>query len=100
MAKKSAVNRNEMVKRLSDLSMRCRLGVGADQGMRGGLRAAQVYAEERGLDIPSMRDELMGFLRQRWRAVRPVMTGQQLAQAELVMTQFTGLWQLPSLVPP
>lgn len=91
--------RHEMVKRLADLSMRCRLGVGADQGMRGGLRAAQIFAEERGLDTTGMREELMGFLRSRWRAARPVMTGQQLAQAELVMTQYTGLWQLPSLVP-
>jgi hypothetical protein len=41
----------------------------------------------------------MGFLRSRWRAARPVMTGQQLAQAELVMTQYTGLWQLPTLNP-
>jgi hypothetical protein len=28
-----------------------------------------------------------------------VLTGAQLAQAELLMTQFTGLWQLPALVP-
>ncbi|MBC7792769.1 MAG: FAD-dependent oxidoreductase, partial [Clostridia bacterium] len=91
--------RNEMVHRLSDMPMRCRLGMGADQGMRGGLRAAQIFAEERGLDVTSMREELMGFLHARWRAARPVMTGQQLAQAELLMTQYTGLWQLPSLVP-
>lgn len=91
--------RNEMVNRLADMPMRVRLGMGADQGMRGGLRAAQIFAEERSLDPTSMREELMGFLRTRWRAARPVMTGQQLAQAELLMTQYTGLWQLPSLVP-
>lgn len=93
------VIRHEHVKRLGDLTARCRLGAGADQGMRGGLRAAQIFAEERGLDPTGEREALMDLLSRRWRAARPAMTGQQLAQAELVMTQFTGLWQLPSLVP-
>jgi len=72
---------------------------GACQGLHCGLRAAQIFAEERGLDPTSEREELMLLLSRRWRSARPVMTGTQLAQAELLMTQYTGLWQAPALVP-
>ena len=91
--------RNEYVTRLGDLMTRCRVGIGADMGMRSGLRAAQIFAEERGLSVPDEREALMDLLTRRWRSARPVLTGQQLAQAELLMTQYTGLWQLPTLVP-
>ena len=91
--------RHEHVTHLGDLLTRCRLGAGACQGLDCGLRAAQIFAEERGLDATDERAELMDFLGRRWRAVRPVLTGQQLAQAEMLMLQYTGGWQLPSLVP-
>ena len=90
--------RHEYVRKLGDLIMRCRLGAGACQGLDCGLRAAQIFAEERGLDATDERAELMDFLGRRWRAVRPVLTGAQLAQAEMLMLQYTGVWQLPSLV--
>ena len=63
------------------------------------LRAAQIFAEERGLDPTDEREALMDLLTRRWRSARPVLTGQQLAQAELIMTQYTGLWKQPGLVP-
>ena len=91
--------RHEHVTHLGDLLTRCRLGAGACQGLDCGLRAAQIFAEERGLDATDERAELRDFLGRRWRAVRPVLTGQQLAQAEMLMLQYTGVWQLPSLVP-
>ena len=91
--------RNEHVQRLGDLLTRCRLGQGACQGLDCGLRAAQIFAEERGLDAGDERRELMDFLGRRWRSVRPVLTGQQLAQAEMLMLQYTGVWQLPAMVP-
>jgi glycerol-3-phosphate dehydrogenase len=91
--------RHEYVTRLGDLMTRCRIGMGACQGLHCGLRAAQLFAEERGLDASDEREALMDLLTRRWRAARPVLTGQQLAQAELLMTQYTGLWQLPTLVP-
>jgi glycerol-3-phosphate dehydrogenase len=91
--------RHEHVRRLADLMTRCRIGMGACQGLHCGLRAAQIFAEERGLDPTSEREELMHLLARRWRSARPVMTGAQLAQAELLMTQYTGLWQAPALVP-
>ncbi len=91
--------RHEHVTRLGDLMTRCRIGVGACQGTHCALRAAQVFAEERGLDVTDEREALMDMLTRRWRSARPVLTGQQLAQAELLMTQYTGLWQAPALVP-
>lgn len=91
--------RFEHVRHLGDLMARCRIAVGACQGLDCGLRAAQIMAEERGLDPTDERAELMDLLGRRWRAARPVLTGVQLAQAELLMTQYTGLWQLPALVP-
>jgi len=91
--------RHEHVRRLGDLMIRCRLALGACQGSDCGLRAAQVFAEERGLDATGEREALMDLLTRRWRSARPVLTGPQLAQAELVMNQYTGVWQLPTLVP-
>jgi hypothetical protein len=91
--------RHEHVHRLSDLMTRCRIGAGACQGTHCALRAAQIFAEERGLDVTSEREALMDLLTRRWRSARPVLTGAQLAQAELLMTQYTGLWQTPALLP-
>lgn len=91
--------RHEHVRRLGDLMARCRIAMGACQGLRCGLRAAQIFADERGLDTTDEREALMDLLARRWRSARPVMTGQQLAQAELLMTQYTGVWQLPTLAP-
>ena len=73
--------------------------MGACQGLRCGLRVAQIFAQERGLDSTDEREALMELLARRWRSARPVLTGQQLAQAELLMSQYTGVWQLPTLVP-
>jgi glycerol-3-phosphate dehydrogenase len=91
--------RNEHVVRLGDLMTRCRIAMGPCQGLHCGLRAAQIFAEERGLDPTAEREALMDLLGRRWRSARPVLTGQQLAEAELVMTQYTGLWQAPAQTP-
>lgn len=91
--------RHEMVRHLGDLMVRCRLGLGACQGIECGLRAAQIFAEERGLDVEDERAALMDFLSRRWRSVRPVLSQAQLAAAELMMIQYTGLWRKPTLTP-
>ncbi len=91
--------RHELVTRLADLMTRCRIAMGACQGVHCAGRAAQIFAEERGLDATAEREELMRLLSARWRSARPVMTGMQLREAELLMTQYTGLWQAPALVP-
>jgi glycerol-3-phosphate dehydrogenase len=91
--------RQEHVTKLGDLMTRCRLALGPCQGLHCGLRAAQIFADERGLDATAEREALMDLLSRRWRSARPVLTGQQLAEAELVMTQYTGLWQAPAAIP-
>ena len=84
--------RHEHVTRLGDLMMRCRVAMGADMGMGAGLRCAQIMAEERGLSVADERAQLMDLMSRRWRSARPVLWGQQLVQAELLMSQYTGLW--------
>ena len=46
--------------------------MGADMGVGSGLRAAQIFAEERGLDVTDERAALMDLLTRRWRSARPV----------------------------
>ena len=89
--------RHEKVVHLGDLMTRCRVAMGADMGMVGGLPAAQIFAQERGLDVATERAELMDLLGRRWRSARPILEGAQLAQMELFMQQFAGTWQLPHL---
>jgi len=91
--------RHEHVQRLGDLMARCRLAIGPCQGSDCGLRAAQIFGEERGLDPTSVREALMELLGRRWHTARPVLGGAQLAQAELLMTEYTGLWQAPAMTP-
>lgn len=91
--------RHEYVHRLSDLMMRCRLAMGATQGLHAGLRAAQIYAEERSLGAVEEREALLELLGERWRSARPVLTGSQLAQAETVMMQYAACWQPPAMTP-
>jgi glycerol-3-phosphate dehydrogenase len=91
--------RVEHVERLGDLLTRCRVAMGPCQGLHCALRAAQIFAEERGLDPTDEREALMDLLGRRWRTARAVLTGQQLAEAELVMTQYTGLWRAPTRPP-
>ena len=85
--------RHELVHRLGDLMMRCRVAMGPDMGTGAALRCAQIFAEEKGLDAAGEREALMDLLSRRWRSARPVLWGAQLAQAEAMMGQFTGLWR-------
>lgn len=87
--------RNEHVVHLGDLMMRCRLAMGADMGGAAAVQAAQLFAEHHRLNVAQERAELMDLLRRRWRSARPVLEGSQLAQTELWMQQFAGLWQVP-----
>jgi len=76
---------------LADLALRSRLGKGACQGGFCTIRTVAhlydrgAYAGARGLE------ESLEFLRERWRGVRPVLWGDQLAQAELAEAIHCGL---------
>ena len=85
--------------RLGDVMIRCRVGVGPCQGSDCALRVAQIFAEERGLDVTDEREALMDLLARRWRSARTILTGAQLAQTELLMSRYVGLWQQPRVMP-
>jgi glycerol-3-phosphate dehydrogenase len=89
--------REELCIKLGDLMMRCRVAMGPDMGLHAALRCAQIWAEERGLGAAAEREALLDLLTRRWRSARPVLQGVQLAQAELMLAQFAGLWRLPQL---
>ena len=78
----------EHVVRLSDLMARCRLAMGSDMGLHALVPAAQMMAEARGLTPAQGRAEAAELMMKRWRSVRPVMEGPQLALVELWLQQF------------
>ena len=91
--------RHELVGLLGDLLTRCRVGMGSDMGLHSALRVAQLFAEERGLDVTGEREALSDLLTRRWRSARPILAGAQLAQAELLLAQYADLWKMPPGVP-
>jgi glycerol-3-phosphate dehydrogenase len=80
--------RQEHVRRLSDLSRRCRVGLGPCAGTRCARPAAALFARERGLDADAAVEELRRFLQELWRWRRPALDGDQIVQEELAR----GVW--------
>lgn len=83
--------RHEYVERLGDLMSRCRIGMGADMGLHSALRAAQIFAEERGLDVTDTRAAMHDLLQRRRHNAEPVMSGLQRIQARLLAEQMQGM---------
>jgi glycerol-3-phosphate dehydrogenase len=77
------VARCEGVRKLTDCTLRVRLGVGACQGAGCAASAAGVLAEELGWDAPRAMREVAELAAQRWRAVAPVLGGAQVAAMEI-----------------
>ncbi|HUB07276.1 MAG TPA: FAD-dependent oxidoreductase [Myxococcales bacterium] len=75
--------RHEMVRTLSDLRRRCRVGMGPCQGASCAGAAAQLLARERGLSPAECRRELHDFLAARLSGQRPVLAGAGMAELEL-----------------
>ena len=77
---------------LTDIGLRSRVGKGACQGAFCGLRtAAHLYQTG---DFQAQRGlaEIADFFSERWRGQRPVLWGEQLAQAELAEALHCGLF--------
>ena len=77
---------------LTDIGLRSRVGKGACQGAFCGLRtAAHLYQTG---DFQAQRGlaEMVDFFSERWRGQRPVLWGEQLAQAELAEALHCGLF--------
>jgi glycerol-3-phosphate dehydrogenase len=77
------VARHEGLRKLTDCTLRVRLGVGACQGAGCGAVAAGVLAEELGWDAERTVREVAELAAARWRAVSPVLAGVQVAAMEL-----------------
>jgi glycerol-3-phosphate dehydrogenase len=77
------VARAEGLRKLTDCTLRVRLGVGACQGAACAASAAAVLAEELGWDAPRAMREVAELAAQRWRAVAPVLAGAQVAAMEI-----------------
>jgi glycerol-3-phosphate dehydrogenase len=65
--------RHEYVTTLGDLMMRCRLAMGGDFGANAAVRAAQIFSEERGLDVTDMRAAEYDLLARRYKTAAPIM---------------------------
>lgn len=72
-------------------TLRTRLGKGACQGARCGIRAVLYWYEQDWLDAEQAVQLLAGFVQSRWRGMRPVLWGVQLAQEQLQECIYRGL---------
>ncbi len=81
---------DEDVHFLSDIRRKTRLGMGTCQGAFCGYRALPLLRREKDKYAP-FRDELQGFLDQRWKGIRPVLWGAQLRETELTRGIYGGL---------
>jgi len=77
---------------LRELGLRSRLGKGACQGAYCALRTMVHLHDRDGLRAQRGMDEVVDFLRERWRGEKPVLWGEQLAQAELTEALHCGLF--------
>jgi glycerol-3-phosphate dehydrogenase len=75
--------RSEGVRRLTDCSLRLRLGVGACQGAGCAALAAGVLGDELGWSAERTVREVADFAASRWRAVAPALSGTQVAAMEI-----------------
>lgn len=76
--------REEFPHTLNDLRRRVRLGTGPCQGTLCTYKAAGILADELGLEGDDFLVDILDFRAERWKGIRPVLRGEQLAQDELV----------------
>jgi glycerol-3-phosphate dehydrogenase len=86
--------REENVRRLSDLSRRCGIGVGPCDGSRCALAAAALFGRERQLSSADCRRELSDFISEKLKASTPALAQDQLPQAELLRSNVFGVGDL------
>ena len=75
--------RNEFPQTLNDLRRRVRLGTGTCQGTFCTYKASAILADELGLEGDDFLTDILDFRAERWKGIRPVIRGEQLAQEEL-----------------
>src|SRR4051794_34772889 len=89
--------RNSGTANLDDIRRRLRLGMGPCQGGFCIYRAAGILHATERLDGAEASASLLGFLRERWKGVWPILYGDQLRQARLDDWIFQGLLDVEHL---
>lgn len=79
---------------LGDLRRRTRIGMGTCQGIYCGYRAAGVVHQAMPLSAQEANLMLGEFLQERWKGIRPVLWGDQLREAALVVQIYAGNFNL------
>lgn len=80
---------------LSDIRRKTRLGMGTCQGAFCNYRALPLlWKEEEKYGL--LKEQLIEFLNQRWKGIRPVLWGQQLRETELTRAVYAGILRLES----
>jgi len=82
--------RREGLRRLSDCTLRVRLGVGSCQGAGCAGMAADLLADALDWSAERRAEELAAFAASRWHAVAPALGGAQLAALEIHRHLFLG----------
>jgi glycerol-3-phosphate dehydrogenase len=77
---------------LTDIGLRSRVGKGACQGAFCGLRTAAHLYQNGDFQAQRGLTEIVDFFGERWRGQRPILWGEQLAQAELAEALHCGLF--------
>ncbi|MBI5495890.1 MAG: FAD-dependent oxidoreductase [Deltaproteobacteria bacterium] len=88
------VAQHEQVRRLADVRRRTRLGMGACQGARCLVRGAAVLIQAQDRPAQDVFDEVRDALTARWRGMKPVMEGPNMAVAELSQYVHLGVGAL------
>jgi glycerol-3-phosphate dehydrogenase len=84
------VAQREGVRTLDDCRLRVRLGVGACQGAACAVRGATVLAGAHDWSAARIAGEIERFVEERWRAVAPVLAGDQVGAMEVHRAAFLG----------
>ncbi len=86
--------REEFPHTLNDLRRRVRLGTGTCQGTFCTYKAAGILADELGLEGEDYIVDILDFRAERWKGIRPVLRGEQLAQEELAQGVYSCVGNL------
>lgn len=79
------------VNNLLDLRRRTRVGMGTCQGELCACRAAELLTQLKVTTAEKSETELMHFLNERWKGVRPVAWGNALRESEFTGWVYQGL---------
>ncbi|WP_425806074.1 anaerobic glycerol-3-phosphate dehydrogenase subunit GlpA [Desulfitobacterium sp. Sab5] len=77
---------------LSDIRRKTRLGMGTCQGAFCTYRALPFIGQEKKYGV--LDHQLIQFLDQRWKGIRPILWGQQLRETELARAIYSGVLRL------